>query len=75
MTTNAISSNPAHDEIRSIQHYVIKFVSGQWFSQGTLVSSNKTDNHDIHGSGIKHHDPNPNPLKQLATSLEGIYIL
>ena len=27
MTTNAISSNPAHDEIRSIQHYVIEFVS------------------------------------------------
>jgi hypothetical protein len=27
MTTNAISSNPAHDEIRSIQQYVIEFAS------------------------------------------------
>jgi hypothetical protein len=51
MTTDVVSSNPAHDEVYSIQHYVIKFVSdlGQvgGFS-GTLVpSSNKTDSHDI----------------------------
>ena len=40
-------SNPAHGEVYSIQHYV-KFVTGRWFSMGTLVSStNKTDRHDI----------------------------
>jgi hypothetical protein len=38
--------------VYSIQHHVIKFVSdfvtGWWFSLGTLVSSiNKTDSHDI----------------------------
>ena len=27
MTTNVVSSNPAHGVVYSIQHYVIKFVS------------------------------------------------
>ena len=37
--------------------------AGRWFSLGTLISStNKTDCHDIVESGIKHHNPNPNPL-------------
>ena len=27
IATNAVSSNPAHDEMCSIQHYEIKFVS------------------------------------------------
>jgi len=27
ITTNIVSSNPAHGEVYSIQHYVIKFVS------------------------------------------------
>ena len=27
ITTNGVSSNPAHGEMYSIQHYVIKFVS------------------------------------------------
>jgi hypothetical protein len=27
ITTNAVSSNPAHGEVYSIQYYVIKFVS------------------------------------------------
>jgi hypothetical protein len=26
ITTNVVSSNPAHGELYSIQHYVIKFV-------------------------------------------------
>jgi len=40
--------NPAHGEVYSIQHYVIKFVSDWWVSLGTPVSStNKTDHHDI----------------------------
>jgi hypothetical protein len=35
-----VSSNPAHGEVYSIQHYVIKFVSDKtWFSPGALVSS------------------------------------
>jgi len=29
ITTNFVSSNPAHGEVYSIQHYVIKFVSDQ----------------------------------------------
>ena len=27
ITTNVVSSNPAHGEVNSIKHYVIKFVS------------------------------------------------
>ena len=27
ITTNVVSSNPAHSEVYSIQYYVIKFVS------------------------------------------------
>jgi hypothetical protein len=27
VTTNGVSSNPAHGKVSSIQHYVIKFVS------------------------------------------------
>jgi hypothetical protein len=27
ITTKVVSSNPVHGEVRSIQHYVIKFVS------------------------------------------------
>jgi hypothetical protein len=49
-----VSSNPTHDEMYSIQHYVIKFVidlslaASLWFSTGTSVySTNKTDHHDI----------------------------
>ena len=66
-----MSSNAAHGEVYSINHYMIKLVSdlrqGRWFSPGTLVSSaNKTDYHDITDiyveSGVKHHDPNPHPI-------------
>ena len=50
--TTKVSSNPAHGEVYSIQHYVIHFVidyaAGRWFSPGTLVSStNKTERHDM----------------------------
>ena len=48
ITTEVVSSNPVHNKVYSIQHYVIKFVSGQWFSPGTLNSStNRIDPHDI----------------------------
>jgi hypothetical protein len=52
ITTNVVSSNSAHGDVYSIQHYVIKFVSDVrqvvWFSPGTRVSStNKNDRHDL----------------------------
>ena len=52
ITTKVVSSNPLHDEMYSIQHYVIKFVSDMRkvgsFSTVTSVSfTNKTDRHDI----------------------------
>jgi hypothetical protein len=52
ITTNVVSSNTAHGEVYSIQHYVKKFVSDlqqvTGFLTGTPVSStNKTERHDI----------------------------
>ena len=53
ITTYIVSSNPTHDEVNSIQHYVIKFISDMrkvgGFSPGVLFSStNKiNDCHDI----------------------------
>jgi hypothetical protein len=49
ITTKVVSSNPAHGEVYSIQHYVIKFVSDLWQVGGFLrvSSTNKTDHHDI----------------------------
>jgi hypothetical protein len=44
ITTEVVSLNPAHGKVYLIQNYVIQFVrdlqTSQWFSQGTLVSSN-----------------------------------
>ena len=36
ITTNGVSSNPAHGEVYSIQHYVIKFVSDSSLVGGFL---------------------------------------
>ena len=49
ITTNVVSTNPAHGEVYSIQHYVIKFVSDLRQVSGFLrvSSTNKTDHHDI----------------------------
>ena len=52
ITTNVVILNPAHGEVYSIQHYVIKvcqwLAAGQWDSPSTPVSStNKTNRHDI----------------------------
>ena len=52
IAANVVSSNPAHAEVYSKQHYMIKCVSDfrqiLWFSSGTPVSStNKADRHDI----------------------------
>ena len=50
ITTNVLSSNSAHSDVYSIQHYVIKFVGdlwqGVWFSPGTPVSSTNKIDHD-----------------------------
>jgi hypothetical protein len=49
ITTNVVSSNPAHGEVYSIQLYVIKFVSDLWEVGGFLwlfpvfTSTNKAD--------------------------------
>jgi hypothetical protein len=40
-----VSSNPVHDEVYSIQHYVIKWLAtGRWFSP--VSSTSKTDRND-----------------------------
>ena len=36
ITTNIASSNPVHDEVYSIQHYVAKFVIDLWQVCGFL---------------------------------------
>ena len=44
---NVVSANPVHDEVYSIQHYVITLAAGRWFSPGIPVSAtNKTVRHD-----------------------------
>ena len=58
ITTNVVSSNAVHDEVHSIQHYVIMVVSDLrqvgGFLKGTPVSSNnKTDRNDIAGILLK----------------------
>jgi hypothetical protein len=48
ISTKVVSSNPANGEVYSIQHYVIKFVSGPAADRFSPVSSiNKTDCHKI----------------------------
>jgi hypothetical protein len=67
ITNIVVTLNPAHGEVYSIQHYVIKFVSDMQqvggFPPGYSVSSaNKTDRHDITEfiyiveSGVKNHN-------------------
>jgi hypothetical protein len=51
-TTKVVSSNPAHGEVYSIQHYVIKFVSdlrqvGVFFRILRFPPPIKTDRRDI----------------------------
>ena len=51
ISAKAVSSNPAHDKVYSIQHYIIKFVNDLrhvWFSSSSPFSStNKTNRHYI----------------------------
>jgi hypothetical protein len=42
-----VTSNPAHGEVYSIQHYVIKFVSVLRHVGTPVSSTNETDHHDI----------------------------
>ena len=47
--TKVVRLNPDHDEMYSMQHYVIKFVSFLRHVSGFLrvSSTNKTDRHDV----------------------------
>ena len=48
ITTKVVSSNPAHGEVFSIQHYMSVTAAGRRFSPATSVSSpNKTERHNI----------------------------
>ena len=48
ITNKVVNSNPAHGEVYSIQHYVIKSSSDLRQVGGTPVfSTNQTDRHDI----------------------------
>ena len=67
-----VSSNTAHGEVYSLQHYVIKvcqwLVTGLWFFPGILVSAtNKTDHHDI-------TEPNHPPLFEVLSDFSNIII-
>ena len=69
--TNVVSSNFAHYEVYSIQHYVIKFVCDLRQVGGFLrvfwfpppIKLTVTDRHDIteifFESGVKHHNHSP----------------
>ena len=36
ITTKVVSLNPAHSEVYSIQHYVLKFVNNLWQVRGFI---------------------------------------
>ena len=66
-TTTCVSrENPAHVEVYSIQHYMIKFASDLWkvvfFPDTPVSSTNKTERHDIaeilFKVALKHLNPN-----------------
>ena len=65
--TNVVSSNPAHGDVYSIQHYVIKFVSDLRQVGGFLrllrfpppIKLTPQYNWNIVESDVKHHQPNP----------------
>jgi len=67
ITTKAVSSNPAHGEVYSIQHYVINFVSDLRQVNGflwvlrfpPLIKLTQRYNWNIIESDVKYHNPNP----------------
>jgi hypothetical protein len=59
--TKVVSSNPAHDEVYSIQHYVIKFDSDLRQVGGflrILQFPTPRYNWNIAENDVKHHNPN-----------------
>jgi hypothetical protein len=60
ITTNVVSSNPAHGEVYSIQNYVIKFVSDLQQVSGFLLfpPPMKLTTTIKMKSWFKHHKPN-----------------
>jgi hypothetical protein len=62
MTIKYVSSNPAHREVYSIQHYVIKFVSDfrqvGGFLRGLRFPPPVKLSATIYLNGVKHHKPN-----------------
>ena len=73
ITTNVVSSNPAHGELYSIQHYVIQLVSdfrrvGGFHRCPSVSSTNKTDWRDITEILLKVAlNTSHNPLDRLAS--------
>jgi hypothetical protein len=67
ITANVVSSNPAQDDVYTIQHYVIKFVSDLRQVGGFLrllrfpppIKLTPQYNWSIVESDVKHHQPNP----------------
>ena len=65
VTTNVVSSNPAHGEVYSIQHYVMKFVSDLRQVGGFLrifrfpppIKLTATILLNLFESGVQHHNP------------------
>jgi hypothetical protein len=63
ITTKVVSSNPARDNVYSIQHFGIKFVSDVRqvgvICAGTPVNWPPRYNRNVVESGVKHHKPKP----------------
>ena len=76
ITTKIVSSNLAHGEVYSIQHYVIKFVSDLRHVGGFLcvlrfpppIKYPPRYNWNIVESVVKHH--NPKPLTRSTTTAQ-----
>ena len=63
ITTKVVSLNPAHGELYSIQHYVIKFISELQHVGGFLrvLRFPPQYNRNLVKSGVKHHNPDHSP--------------
>jgi len=78
ITTNVVSSNPAHSEVYSIQHYVCQWLAtaGLWFSLCTPVASiYKTDGSRylteiIVVSGLKLHKPRKTIIMKITLDIQ-----
>ena len=76
-TTNVVISNPAHEEVHLIQHYVITFVSDlrqvdgfiQVFLFPTVQNWPRRYSWNTVESSVKYHNPNPllNIIHETAT--------